>query len=193
MRGDRSNKKVLPRIILTEEKIKAARRSKIRITPGKIFRPTVVEFPPDNYKTGRSLIIFKGHAHRGVTLRISGEGHASVDVAADDSGYFVSPPVRLHRRVNTFTICNHSVEQSVVPRSSVSLTVYLDASLSPFFKRIDPITRTRLDTVDIFEVVRCRVCGIFQLLATWTGFSICPICHTGSEYWSAEKDEFWAP
>jgi hypothetical protein len=183
--------KVLPRIVITTEKIEASRIRKVRLTPDKIYKPTTIDFPPNEYRTGRSIIQFKGRAHEGTTLTISTQDNTPVDVKVDSTGSFVSSSIQLKNKVNNFAILNRTIKNLDAQNAQLALTVYLEASLSPIFKRIDPITRTRLETVDIYEIIRCRACNNFQLLTTWIGGSSCPICQNGVHYWGAERDEFW--
>ena len=140
--------------------------------------------------------MLKGRAHRGDKLQLKTRDQDIFEVTVDQDGMFKFGEIRLYDKTNTITIFNPTLESRGVSDSGVSVNVYYDSSLAPYFNRTDPITKISLATAEVFEIVGCRTCGNYQLLESWIFFgNRCTLSQNcqGNQFWEAQDDKFWQP
>jgi hypothetical protein len=188
-----SENQSIQKITLTREKIDDAKVKKISLTPEKIFSPTLIDFPPNEYETGRPSITLRGRAHPGDRLQLQARDQGPFEATADQSGSFVFDEVRLYNKANTITIFNPTLESRGISNSRISVTVYYDSSHAPYFGRYDPITKVSLNTVDASVIVRCNTCRTFQLKESWISVgNRCTLAlNCQDQFWVAQDEEFW--
>lgn len=161
----------------------------VRIASSDLIAPTVVLSPADGSELTQRRITISGLAHRGSRMELRvGEHHAEVP-ASDATGSFAFSDIPLVEGLNLIEVWNRSHPGDA--GEPVRVRVQYERPQVTFATEVDPHTRRPLRRSHVSEIVRCVVCGTFQLFMSWNQEGSCtkPDC-TSRQMFRHDEDDF---